>query len=188
MQKRRGRKPIADAAMVARWKKSYQDGATLAEIAAEHHVSIQTVSYTLRKLGVTPGKRGRPPGRPGKKQPIEKSKYARLLPKWLEMYQAGQSVNQIARQYKLHPYSVQYALGRAGIKMRGAKRVTVTEAMVRQWIQLYQTGKGSRVISRQFGVNETTVRRRLKRAGVTLRQPGAANTSPRARQNSAGAA
>jgi hypothetical protein len=98
VQNRRGRKPIADAAMVARWKKSYQGGATLAEIAAEHGVSIQTVSYTLRKLGVTPGKRGRPPGRPGKKQPLEKSKYARLLPKWLELYQAGQSVNQIARQ------------------------------------------------------------------------------------------
>jgi len=172
VSKRRGRKPIADAATVDRWKKMYRSGLTLADIAEDQHVSIQTVSSALRKIGVTPGKRGRPPGRPGKKQPIEKSKYARHLPKWVQMYKAGQSVNQIARAYNLHPFSVQYALNRTGLKMRGGKRTHVTPEMVEQWATMYKDGIGSRAIGKKFGVNETTVRRRLKSHGVTLRKPG----------------
>lgn len=167
--RRRGRRPIANAAMIENWKKSYQSGKTLAEIAQVAGVSVQTVSYALRKLGVTPGKRGRPPGRPGKKQPIENSKYARILPKWIESYQNGASVNQIAGKYKLHPYSVQYALSRAGVNLRGARRVRITEAMIREWTELYHKGMGSRAIARKYGVNETTVRRRLKRKGVPIR-------------------
>jgi hypothetical protein len=90
----------------------------------------------------------------------------------IRRYRAGESCVDIARMYFCHEYTVRQRLRGAGVpkrprnSCRGLRLDMVT--MARQ----YASGMSCETIGRLHYVSATCVRRRLVRAGVTMRPPG----------------
>jgi transposase len=81
-------------------------------------------------------------------------------------YQAGVSINELARQFEIHRSTVLDHVNRAGTKRRypALGPPEVTEAA-----ELYRAGQSLRAIGIHFGVHASTVGRYLTQAGIKLR-------------------
>jgi uncharacterized protein (DUF433 family) len=96
----------------------------------------------------------------------------RLTPEQVDQlvaeYQAGDSMLQLAKSWRLHRTTVAEHLGRAGIAVR--QRGISTERLG-DAARLYQDGWSCQRLASHFGCNAETMRQALKQAGVQLRAP-----------------
>ena len=74
----------------------------------------------------------------------------------------------LARTYGLHRHSVRAHLTKAGVEIR---RRGLTEPQIDEAVRLYLAGSSLAKLGEQFGCDHTTVRRALKRRGLSLRKP-----------------
>jgi DNA-binding CsgD family transcriptional regulator len=83
-------------------------------------------------------------------------------------YEAGDSMQNLARIWRLHRTTVADHLRRAGVVVRdrGIPAEKIDEA-----IRLYSEGCSCQRLAKLYGCNSETVRQALKRAGVSLRSP-----------------
>lgn len=99
----------------------------------------------------------------------------------MELYQAGASALELARQFNMHRQTVARQLIKAGVELRG--QLKRTPQLTEQAKKLYAEGHSTTEIAKQLGVEASTVGRALKRAGVTLRPPVADRWHPGAHPN-----
>jgi IS30 family transposase len=104
--------------------------------------------------------------------PIPVASPHRLLPAeiraLLDAYTAGTLIEDIARQFSVHPTTVH-----AIIKRRGqATRAGVIDRNLDEARQLYEQGWSTARIGQRFDVAGDTVRRVLRKSGVTMRVQG----------------
>jgi DNA invertase Pin-like site-specific DNA recombinase len=87
----------------------------------------------------------------------------------VEAYLSGSTVKNLAATYGIHRTTVLDHLKRQGVPRRRSKlnRVDIDKA-----VSLYAQGNSGEAIAAELRVAASTVRRELKRAGVTLRQRG----------------
>ena len=83
----------------------------------------------------------------------------------VELYQAGASALELARQFNMHRQTVARQLIKAGVELRG--QLKRTPQLTEQAKKLYAEGHSTTEIAKQLGVEASTVGRALKRAGVT---------------------
>jgi DNA-directed RNA polymerase specialized sigma24 family protein len=82
-------------------------------------------------------------------------------------YQAGDSMQKLAKRWHLHRTTVTERLRQAGVAVRrGIPLERFDEA-----ISLYGEGWSCQRLARRYGCDDETVRQTLRRAGVRLRQP-----------------
>lgn len=83
-------------------------------------------------------------------------------------YEAGTDMNALARTYSIHRQSVRAHLAKADVEVR---RDGLTEPQIDEAVRLYLAGSSLAKLGEQFGCDHTTVRRALKRHGLSLRKP-----------------
>jgi predicted DNA-binding protein YlxM (UPF0122 family) len=82
------------------------------------------------------------------------------------------SVKRLAELYEIHRTTVLDHLKRAGVPTRPNRR-KLTDEQVKEAARLYQGGLSLKAVGQRFGVDAQTVRKKLKKAGVTIRpKPG----------------
>jgi AraC-like DNA-binding protein len=84
----------------------------------------------------------------------------------IQKYQAGESMNALARLYKLHRTTVAGHLQKAGITPRN---VTISDKQVSRAVELYESGLSLAAVGKKLGFNDTTIHTHLKRRGVQMR-------------------
>jgi uncharacterized protein (DUF433 family) len=97
-------------------------------------------------------------------------------------YQAGESCATIAAATGLCPTSVQGRLKRAGVKLRPPGRPASRGplgASDADLVARYRAGETCKVIAEATGVSRTTIRERLRRAGIELRRGAEARSYER---------
>ena len=96
----------------------------------------------------------------------------RLTPDEVEQlvrdYQAGDSMQQLARRWRLHRTTVAEQLRREGVpvRQRGIRAERLNEA-----IRLYNEGWSCLRLADRYDCDDETVRQALRRANVRLRKP-----------------
>ena len=80
----------------------------------------------------------------------------------VQLYQAGQSVRQLAERFSLHKTTVSKQLEDHGI-VRRATPPSLTKQQVEQAVHRHRAGESCASIARSFGVHPETVRRRVVR-------------------------
>jgi hypothetical protein len=146
--------------------RQYQDGESLAAIAAGSGLCCATVLVRLRWAGV----KLRAPGRPARRglPPVTDADL-------VVRYEAGETCAAIAAATGLPRPTVHYRLRRAGVAMRragkrlGHRRRALPAAAI---AGRYRAGESIKSIGQSLGVPATTVRRSLIEAGVERRPPG----------------
>ena len=83
-------------------------------------------------------------------------------------YLAGTLVWEPAARYGVHRTTVAAVLERAGVERR---RRGLDAQQVREAARLYRQGWSCQRLAECYGCDDETVRQRLKRAGVKLREP-----------------
>ena len=73
-------------------------------------------------------------------------------------YRAGATVYQLAAQYGVHRQTVSRILKRSGVTMR---RRTLSAEEVAQLLHAHQQGDSIQSIAQRFGIQPSTVRKRL---------------------------
>lgn len=103
--------------------------------------------------------------------PAERSKRLTSLEKAdiVAAYQAGCSSNDLAREYKVSRNAVTAALEREGVSRRYK---LLSDEDVKRASTLYVQGGSTASVAAEFGVNSTTMRTALLRAGVEMRPVG----------------
>ncbi|MGS2809289.1 hypothetical protein [Nocardia sp. MW-W600-9] len=95
----------------------------------------------------------------------------RLLPvdvqKLVAQYEAGASIASLAREFGVHPQTVDTHLKRQGVEKRGAFRLSRQQNEMA--VKLYADGWSTIEIAKEFGISTNAARLTLIRAGVTLR-------------------
>jgi len=81
-------------------------------------------------------------------------------------YRNGSTIQEVAKALKLHPQTVSVHLDRQGISKR---KHGLSSQQVTQAARLYNGGASLAKVGARFGVDAETVRRTLRRAGVTVR-------------------
>ena len=84
----------------------------------------------------------------------------------VQKYQAGESMNALARHYELHRTTIASHLKNAGIT---ARNVAISEQQVDQAVELYESGLSLAAIGKKLGINDTTIHTHLRRRGVQMR-------------------
>lgn len=96
----------------------------------------------------------------------------KMVDEWVALYQTGQeSCNTIARKYNVYRETVRQYLKKRGIERSRYyhKYKTITMKMIKEWIELYNTGDmNSEDIAIKYGVASITVRKYLKDFGITF--------------------
>lgn len=96
----------------------------------------------------------------------------------VELYEAGWSLNQIARAaHYANASVVRRVLLRAGVKLRspgmnGGPGCRIDHAAVEQTVDLYMSGLSTNEVGAILGISHSTVGYRLRLAGVELRSRG----------------
>src|ERR1700758_5619023 len=83
------------------------------------------------------------------------------------LYQAGASMLELARKYRIHRQTVARHLKREGVELRG--QLKRTPELIEQATNLYAKGHSTTEVAKQLGVEASTIGRALKQAGVKLR-------------------
>ncbi len=81
-------------------------------------------------------------------------------------YQAGAKIKDLAARYRINRNTVIGHINRTGVRRHYP--ALVSEEIMRA-TQLYQSGRSLAAIGRHFGVNASTIRTALLRAGVAMR-------------------
>jgi DNA-directed RNA polymerase specialized sigma24 family protein len=158
---RPGRK-VSDAALREVSELYVQQHLTPQQVADRLGVSYSTVLRRLEKAGVTL--------RSASGSPADSA----LLAETVRLYRSGLSTTEVAARMEVVPSTVRYRLIRAGEPLREpGGRSSVNAAQVAEMVRLYDEQSLSlQDVADAVGVEATTVRRQLKRAGVPLRGPG----------------
>lgn len=133
---------------------SYAETRSVKAVAARHGMSPSTVDKRLRRHGVVlNGPRGMP---------------RKLPPTILNEYQAGMSLNAIARKYSACSATVYEALSKAGFnaRARGAQRKAVSDELRQQVIASYEALGVQEKVAAALGIGQTRISRILRAAGV----------------------
>ena len=84
----------------------------------------------------------------------------------VEAYRSGARVGELAARFGVHPATVSRALEREGVRERTR---SLSDAAIRQAIDLYRRGEPLAAVGRQLGASDTTIWNVLRLAGVQLR-------------------
>ncbi len=153
------RKTIVTPEMVDEWVAAFQDGESISTIAEHSGVNDETIRTHLKKRGIKMRKQGTR----SQITPDEEDQ-------WADLYLAGSSVAQIAKQYKVSETTVSVHLRNMGIEMRKGFETNqkVTDEMVNEWIELYNSGLGTPQIAKRYKVTSTTVLKYLHDYGIQV--------------------
>lgn len=134
---------------------AYAELRSPSKVAAKFGIGVTTV---FRRLDVHGVKRIGQHGLPRK-----------LPPTIGEEYEAGASMNEIARKYGASLATVAESLRRIGItsRVRGARRRELSEQLSARIIELRKSGRSYEQITREVGVSKPVVARYLRGAGLT---------------------
>jgi transposase len=88
--------------------------------------------------------------------------------KLVAAYIVGASVRDLSGQFKINRTTVVRHLERHGVPRRGSQR-KLTDEDVTAAAELYHQGWSLIRLGQHYGVDDETVRRALRKAGVTLR-------------------
>ena len=151
-----GRRDVAKHP-VERWVADYGVGNSLKTIAQKYGVAPETVRLSLLNAGVTTR-----PYAVAKEHPVSR---------WASDYKAGKTLAEIADDHGVSPDTVSARLVNAGvtIRSRGASNSLKNDPFVELWAAAYKAGKSLRQIAIEHDTQKSTVARRLKNAGVTMR-------------------
>ena len=83
-----------------------------------------------------------------------------------EQYKSGQTMNQLARRYRVHRHTIAYCLHAQQIMTR---QVGLLPADVPAAASLYEAGWSLARIGKKYGIADTTVRTALSEYGVQIR-------------------
>jgi DNA-binding CsgD family transcriptional regulator len=86
----------------------------------------------------------------------------------VDAYAAGASINEVARQFRLHRTTVNAILERHGVPVRAR---TMSPTQIRRARELYESGLSLVDVGAQLGFNAQTVANRLKALAVPIRAP-----------------
>ncbi|WP_084104448.1 helix-turn-helix domain-containing protein [Demequina sp. NBRC 110056] len=81
-------------------------------------------------------------------------------------YEAGGTIQAVARQFKLHRTTVTAILERQGVALR---EHAMDDDLIRQARVLYESGLSLAAVGERLGFDAETIARRLKKAGVRIR-------------------
>ncbi|WP_428095387.1 helix-turn-helix domain-containing protein [Demequina sp.] len=84
------------------------------------------------------------------------------------MYQAGKTINAVARAFKLHRTTVTAILSRHGVKVR---RRSMNPQEIDRACELYESGSPLAAVSAQLGFDAKTIADRLRERCVRIRSP-----------------
>lgn len=84
-------------------------------------------------------------------------------------YAAGEHVSALAARFSVNPTTVEKYTYQHGLPRR---QVPLQPEQIEEATRLYQTGQSVKMVARQLGVGDTTIRRALTKAGVTMRSRG----------------
>jgi DNA invertase Pin-like site-specific DNA recombinase len=113
-------------------------------------------------------KRRRDLGQPGKPRGTARQLPEHEVDELVTAYEAGATVYELARRFKIHRTTASLHLQRQGVPMR---RQGLDEEQVELAAQLYRLGWSVAKIGERFGVDQTTVWRVLRERGVPMRRP-----------------
>lgn len=153
------RKTIVMPEMVDEWVAAFQDGESISTIAEQSGVSDETIRTHLKKRGMKMRKQGTQ----SQIAPDEEDQ-------WADLYLAGSSVSQIAKQYEVSETTVSVHLRNMGIEKRKGFETNrkVTDEQVNEWIELYNSGLGTPQIAKRYKVTSTTVLKYLHDYGIQV--------------------
>jgi hypothetical protein len=136
-----------------------QMGKSLAAIATELGVAVQSVVYALRKMGISKPN-------PELKQKLRKQRKHKFdWEKAAELYRSGMPAHAIANQLGVDSLAVWYALKRQGVESRGHGN-KIKEDVLQRIVELRKAGKTVGEISEETGVRHCTVHNWLRKLGV----------------------
>lgn len=153
------RKTVVTPEMVNEWVVAFQNGESVLTIAKQSGVNDETVRTHLKKRGIKMKKQGTQ----SQITPDEEDQ-------WADLYLAGSSVSQIAKQYEVSETTVSVHLRNMGIEMRKGFETNrkVTDELVNEWIALYNNGLGTPEIAKRYKVTSTTVLKYLHDYGIQV--------------------
>lgn len=131
-------------------------GMTIRQVAEKYGVSMYRARADLIRLA--------PPAGPRCK---------RLPPEAAEEYASGASINELARKYHVSNTTIRNCLAVLGVEIRGRgsspRRRPRTAERDSAIVAEYEDGASAREIASKYGVTETLVHQKLRRAGVETR-------------------
>lgn len=86
-------------------------------------------------------------------------------------YKAGDSINELARNFGMHPKTVRRILREQGVELRRAAAAITAEQRAAM-AERYRAGAPIRELAREYGVVYSCVHRHLAAEGVTFRPRG----------------
>jgi DNA-directed RNA polymerase specialized sigma24 family protein len=142
------------------WLQAYQSGQDIDEIAEKEGVLADNVRYQLKKAGIEDCRESWT----NKKHGTYKCKRQ----EWLEKYQSGQKIKEIAKEEGIPADKVRYQLEKAGVQIRKKSDLNSYASKRQEWIKRYQAGVSISEIARKEDYPEETVRYHLEKLGVKL--------------------
>ena len=97
----------------------------------------------------------------------------------VEAYRSGLTMREVAARHQVSTKAVQRAMRQVGATTRTPRERAGNPARVEQWAAAYSEGSTTAEIADHAGVNEQTVRLRLRQHGVVLPRPS--RSQPRKR-------
>jgi len=153
------------------WKKMYESGLTLREIAKVSGCSKQAVGKYLKSLGVEMKNRG----------------YINILIKknWVKMYKEGLSLKKIGEMYGCSITPVRKYLNSVGCNIRNRE---IDISIKEQWVGLYLDGLCYKDIARVFNCGNGIVEKYIKGSGIKTRtlSEGVLNSYDQGKANGGG--
>jgi transposase len=145
----------------------YNKGETIKDIAAMYEVSSTPITRILKENNIEIRQH---PFLKCKnyETKIKKSQY----PKLIKLYQSGQSMTDLAKQFQVTSQTISRILRKKNILIRPGKfyATKLSPQEHKQIIVLYKKGASSNKIAEQFGVNPGTIIGVLKKHKVKLRE------------------
>lgn len=153
------RKTIVKPEMVDQWVVAFQNGESVLTIAEQFSVNSETIRTHLKKRGIKMRKQGAQ----SQITPDEEGQ-------WADLYRAGSSVSQIAKQFGVSETTVSAHLRNIGIKMRKGFETNrkITDEQINEWIELYKSGLSTPHIAKRYKVSSTTVLKYLHDCGIQI--------------------
>lgn len=153
---------------------AYQDGDSLAKIAAQLGVSVSAIRNVLVRCE-TPRRPASTPGqRVGGRRPIQFSTAKRAA--ILERYQQGESPRSIAEWAGCSRTAVERIITQQGGELRtegtAVRSVAAAALPIDEVVMRYNKGESSvTALAREYGISVRTMQNRLTDAGVSLPRP-----------------
>jgi lambda repressor-like predicted transcriptional regulator len=140
---------------------AYRAGATLGQLAAQHGVSVVTVTRALDRAGQP----RRPQGRRDTGVPDHDADIAAA-------YKAGATIAELAARYDCSVKPIRDALTRAGVTTRGFGRPRAVAGLEETIALAYESGATLTQLAAEHGVSRRLIARICQEQGVLLRPPG----------------